>query len=200
MGIVFGFIPFIAFALGNRLFGSIEGLLAGTCAALIVLGRDVLVLRHAAKLLEVGTLLLLGALAAYAIAGHPDWSAVGVRLRVDVGLLLLIGLSLLLRRPFTLQYAREHTSPDVWNTDRFVRTNYVITGVWAIAFAIIALADAMHVYVPTMPSAVGIAATAVAIRGAFKFTSWYPERLSEASVPKSQAHALGSADGHGRPA
>lgn len=42
---------------------------------------------------------------------------------------------LLARRPFTLSYARESTPEEYWGTRAFMRTNYVISAVWATAFA-----------------------------------------------------------------
>jgi hypothetical protein len=38
---------------------------------------------------------------------------VGVRLRVDAGLLLIVLITLLVGKPFTLQYAREQVPQDL---------------------------------------------------------------------------------------
>ena len=51
----------------------------------------------------------------------------GVRLRVDGGLLLIVLISLAIRKPFTLQYAREHTPKERWNDPGFIRSNVIIT-------------------------------------------------------------------------
>jgi hypothetical protein len=98
-------------------------------------------------------------------------------LRVDLGLLLIVLVSLALRRPFTLQYAREQVPEEFWSSPQFVRTNYVITAVWALAFAVLVVADLILLYVPELPPRVGIIATIAALVGAIKFTSWYPERV-----------------------
>jgi hypothetical protein len=50
----------------------------------------------------------------------------------------------------------------------------MISGVWALAFAIIVLADAMLVYEPMVPVSLGIGTTVAALFVAFKFTAWYP--------------------------
>lgn len=42
------------------------------------------------------------------------WPIAGVRLRVDLGLLPIVLLSMAIGRPFTLQYAREMTERAVW--------------------------------------------------------------------------------------
>ena len=44
--------------------------------------------------------------------------------------------SILLRQPFTLQYARETAPPDRWQAPAFLRTNMIISAVWGSAFLI----------------------------------------------------------------
>ena len=79
-------------------------------------------------------------------------------------------------RPFTLQYAREQVSPEFWNSPEFIRTNYVITAIWALAFLVMVFAELALLYVPDMPPRVGIIVVILALVGAVKFTGWYPER------------------------
>ena len=79
-------------------------------------------------------------------------------------------------KPFTLQYAREQVAAEFWTSPEFVRTNYVITGVWALAFAVLVVADLILLYRRDLPPRIGIFLTIAALVGAVKFTSWYPER------------------------
>ena len=176
MGILLAFAPFVVFALVDRMVGPTEGLVAGALVSAALLLRDVLSRERRPKILEIGTVILFGGLALYAVFGGPSWSIVGVRLRVDLGLLVIVVISLAVRRPFTLQYAREQVAPELWGSAAFVRTNYVITGVWALAFAVMVGADLLLLYVPGIHPRVGIILTIVAIVGAVKFTGWYPER------------------------
>ncbi|NUB22715.1 hypothetical protein GBZ26_26490, partial [Azospirillum formosense] len=149
----------------------------------------------------IGTVLLFGGLALYAVAGGPTQSVMGgavmggavmggsvmggsvmgVRLLVDAGLLLIVLISIALRRPFTLQYAREQVAHEFWDDPRFIHTNYVITGVWALAFLVLVIADIVLLYRPDLPPRFGIVATVLALVGAIKFTSWYPERRRSAA-------------------
>ncbi len=175
MGILLAFAPFIAFALIDRLSGPTEGLIAGAVVSAALLLRD-LIQGRTAKVLEIGTAILFGGLALYALLGRPSWSVVGVRLVVDAGLLLIVLASLVMRRPFTLQYARERVAPELWGEPEFVRTNYVITAVWALAFAVMVVAELVLLYVPDVPPRAGIVAIVLALVGAVKFTGWYPER------------------------
>ncbi|MCK7473424.1 MAG: hypothetical protein MZV49_07660 [Rhodopseudomonas palustris] len=45
-------------------------------------------------------------------------------------------LTIALGKPFTLDYAKEHVDPSLWNDPRFIRTNVLMTGVWASTFTI----------------------------------------------------------------
>ncbi len=180
MGILWGFAPFIAFALVERTVGPAEGLFAGAIVSALILLRDLMARGHAPKVLDIGSTVLFGALAAYAPVSHAQWSLLGVRLSVDLGLLLIVLLSIALRRPFTLQYARERVSPDIWHSPSFIRTNYIITWVWVAAFLAMVVADAIMLYLPEIPHQVGILTTVVALVGAIKFTAAYPAHVRRA--------------------
>jgi len=84
------------------------------------------------------------------------------------------------RRPFTLQYAREQVPQEHWNTPAFLKTNDVISSVWALAFVVLVAADLVMLYMPDVPVRAGIVATILALIGAMKFTAWYPNRASRA--------------------
>jgi tryptophan-rich sensory protein len=101
---------------------------------------------------------------------------IAVRLCVDSGLLIIVLLSLVVGKPFTLQYAREQVAPELWDQPEFRRINYVISGVWALAFAVMVLAEVTILFAPQVPRRLGIFAIILALVGAVKFTGWYPER------------------------
>jgi len=183
MGILLAFAPFVAFAVVDRLFGSLEGLCAGFAVSAILLIRDWLSRNRAPKILEIGTAALFGALALYTLLANPGWSIMGVRLVVDAGLLSIVLMSLAIRQPFTLQYAREQVEREVWASKEFLRTNDVITAVWALAFLVLVIADAVLLYAPDLPPRVGIIMTVLALVGAVKFTAWYPNRRRALAKP-----------------
>jgi hypothetical protein len=180
MGMLLAFAPFIAFAVVDRLVDGAAGLLAGAAVSAAMLVRDWVTPNRTPKLLEIGTAVLFGGLALYAVVGGPEWSIAGVRLRVDAGLLAIVLASMAVRRPFTLQYAREQVAPAFWDSAVFARTNYVITGAWAVAFAVLVGADLMLVYLPDVPARVAVIMTILALVGAIKFTGWYPQRAQAA--------------------
>jgi hypothetical protein len=176
MGILLAFAPFIVFAIVDRILGATDGLIGAALAAAILLVRDLMTPGRTPKILEIGTLVLFAGLALYALFGDPVWSVIGVRLCVDVGLLLIVLLSMAIGRPFTIQYAREQVAPEFWSGPEFLRTNYVITAVWAFAFLIMVAAEVALLYDPDIPRRIGILVIVFALVGAVKFTGWYPNR------------------------
>lgn len=177
MGILLAFAPFIAFAILDAAVGSLAGLAAGALVSLGLVARDLLSPGRTPKILEIGTALLFCALLAYALVAHPAWSVIGVRLCVDAGLLAIVLASMALGRPFTLQYAREQVAPELHASPVFLRTNYVIAGAWALAFAAVAAAEAALLFVPGMPHRLGVFVIVAALVAAIRFTGWYPDRV-----------------------
>jgi hypothetical protein len=179
MGILLAFAPFIAFAVIDRFAGSTEGLIVGALVSIALIARDVMTAGRAPKILEIGTATLFCALALYAIFGTPTWSVIGVRLCVDTGLLAIVLVSMAIGRPFTLQYAREQVAAEDQVSPEFVRTNYVITGAWALAFAVMVAAELALLYMPNIPHRFGVLAIVAALVGAVKFTGWYPDHVKQ---------------------
>jgi hypothetical protein len=178
MNMLMAFAPFIVFALLDRLSGILPALCAAAALSAVMLLRDWISPARKVKLLEIGTFVLFGGLAAFELLVGASWSVLDVRLRVDLGLLAIVLVSLAVRQPFTLQYAKEKAPPEVWLEPRFMRVNVVLTCAWALAFAAMVLADFVMIYVPVVPLSVGIVVTVAAIAGAFKFTDWYVARVS----------------------
>jgi len=182
MGILLAFAPFIVFAIVDRLVGPTAGLVLGMLVSVAMLVRDFVTPGRSPKILEIGTTLLFGGLSLYSVLHGPIGSVIGVRLCVDVGLLLIVLASMALRRPFTLQYAREQIAPEFWDSAEFIRTNYVITAAWALAFAVLVIAELALLYIPEMPRRVGVLTIILALGAAVKFTGWYPEHRGARSA------------------
>jgi hypothetical protein len=182
MDILLAFAPFILYVIVERVVGIRAGLVTASVIAAGLLLRDAVSRVRKPKILEIGTFLLFAGLAAYAYFAGAVWSIPAVRLRVDSGLLLIVLISLAVRQPFTLQYAREKVAREFWKTPAFLRTNYIITAVWAVAFAVMVAADLAMLYVPSLPTRFAIIVTILAIYGAFRFTGWYPARKQTASA------------------
>src|SRR5690606_11250689 len=97
----------------------------------------------------------------------------------NIALVVIALGSIAVRQPFTLGYAKEQAPREMWTNPGFLRTNYVLTWAWAIAFGIeaasgfygdLVLDDSNNIRTAwisqTLPPII-----------AAQFTSWYPERV-----------------------
>jgi hypothetical protein len=173
------FAPFLAFAALNHFVAPTIALTFAALVSFALIGREVL-LGRSAKILEVGTCALFGGLAAYSYVSDADWPVVAVKLAVDIGLFAIVLFSLVVGRPFTIQYARESVGQELWDNPNFLRTNRIITLVWLAAFATIIIADLVLLYMPDVPHKLSVLLTVGALYGAFKFTLAYPKKAEAA--------------------
>ena len=174
MNLLLAFAPFSVFVVAERMFGIPIGLAAAALTSVALLVRDMLAPGRSPKLLEIGTCLLFGGLYLLALAMGEQWSIADVRLRVDAGLLSIVLLTMVFQKPFSLQYARESVERQHWDSPEFLRVNYVISAAWAAAFGVLVLADVVMAFMPALPHAGSLIATAVALAAAAWFTGWYP--------------------------
>jgi hypothetical protein len=172
MGILLGFTPFIVFALLTGLSVSLAIWVAFAISFALAI-RD-FASTKTIRVLDGGGMILFGALALIAGFIAPSLSMQALRFIIDTGLLLIAVASLVIRNPFTLQYAREQAAPELWNDAAFIRANYVITAVWALAFAAMAAADAVATFTKHFPLPLDIAAGLGVLAIAILFTARYP--------------------------
>src|ERR1700742_2564158 len=128
MTLLLGFLPFAVFALGDRFGSTLLALVLAAGTAVVLTLRDVKA-KKSLKLLDVGAGVVFGGLALYTLLTHAEWSVVGVRLCTDAGLLGIVLVSMLVRQPFTLQYAREQVPEHVWAKPEFIRKNYMLSAI-----------------------------------------------------------------------
>jgi hypothetical protein len=182
MSILLSLSPFAIFFVLMRLVSPAVGLVGAFLASLVLC----LAMRrrgHSVKILEAGSLVLFGLLAAYTWPAAPAWTVATVRLAVDGGLLAIVLVSLAIGRPFTLQYARERVPEALWASPIFFSTNRLITWVWALAFAVLVAADAAAEYAPAVPLWADVVASVGAFLGAVWFTRTYPEAVRRRFTP-----------------
>jgi hypothetical protein len=116
---------------------------------------------------------------AFASEGTRAWLELWGGEVANIALFVIVLGSILVRQPFTLQYAKDDAPPEMWDEPYFLRANYVISWVWALAFFIEAasglygdavLRDSNNLWtgwiIQTLPMLI-----------AAQFTIWYPNRL-----------------------
>ncbi|MFJ8012209.1 hypothetical protein [Streptomyces sp. NPDC096339] len=178
---VVGMAPWIIFSLlvGPGRFEIAVVLSLATAVALVVAGH--LINRGRSwKLLEVADVVFFAAMAllgALASEGTLRWLETYAGEVANLSLTVIAFGSMAVRMPFTLQYAREEVDPSLWHTRTFLRTNYLITGVWGLAFLVAAIAGAYGDLVLHNPNNIwtGWIIQILAIVAALRFTAWYPE-------------------------
>lgn len=174
-----GFIPWIIFWVvasspSTWEYGAIGAALAAVILALPSASR------RRPKVLDVATIVFFVVLAVVgAVVGAEDrdwldrWSMV-----LSSAALGLIALGSLAFVPFTEQYAREKTPPEVWSSPVFRRTNRVLTLVWGLTFLATAVLGYIAVVAPSTSDWTNWVLPIALIVGAFKFTARYSERAS----------------------
>ena len=152
------------------------------------------------KLLDLTAIVFFAALTVVAaVSGHraSHWLGLWSAELSNAAIALIAGLSIALRSPFTLQYARERTDREHWETRLFVRISCVIAGVWAVVFLLIAIVGYIGdgpLHQPDNIWTNWIIQIALVIL-AVKFTNWYPDHATaesqspDAALPDRARHA-----------
>ncbi len=183
---VMGFAPWIIFSVieGPGRFTAAAGAAFG--AALIILLAGVAI-GFRAKLLDLAAIAFFGVLLGLGLLVGNDAHAWLERWCGEISnvMIVLVALgSVVVCRPFTLQYAREMTEREYWNSPLFLHINYVLTWVWISSFFVTAavgwygdgpLHEPDNIWTNWI---VSIAVLIFAIR----FTEWYPARAKSAAL------------------
>jgi hypothetical protein len=72
-------------------------------------------------------------------AGVETWLSTWTGEMSNIALTVFALITLVLRRPFTLSYAKDMTPEEFWDTPGFRRINYIVSAVWAASFAFCAV-------------------------------------------------------------
>lgn len=139
-----------------------------TVAVDVARGRSV-------KILAAGSAIVFAAIGLYLGLVDPALGTLGVKLAVDIGIFVISLGSLLVRRPFTLQYAIETVPAETAALPGFLTANYIITGAWTAAALLMAVANIALLYFPGLPLWSSLAVAFAARNSAIYFTKWYPE-------------------------
>jgi hypothetical protein len=136
------FLPWIVYAVlaGNSASGQQRGTLAALAVTVLVIAYKVRAgSTYDALIIELGSAVFFAALAVLAFAG-PHSSLLRYSTALSSTALAVIAWgSLAIRRPFTLGIAKQETPREFWDQPLFIRTNVIITMVWAMSFTIGAL-------------------------------------------------------------
>ena len=145
---------------------------AAICLAVIALD---FVRGRSLKWLGAGSAVLFTAVGLYLVLIDPGLGKPQVKLVVDTGIFAISLISMLIRRPFTLQYAIEAVPAETAGLPGFLRANYIITAAWTGAALVMMASNLAMLYVPGLPIWSGLAIAFAARNSAVYFTKWYPQ-------------------------
>lgn len=122
------------------------------------------------------------AAASVAVIGfHSMWTVGNMGILASGTLAACTWLGILLRRPFTLAYAKAQVPPEHWSDPLFLRINYILSAAWGAVFTANALLAAISKYGPPLGEWMHQSVSYGLLIGASLFTSWYPEHAKRAA-------------------
>ncbi|MFY9981559.1 MAG: hypothetical protein WAK75_03210 [Methanoregula sp.] len=170
------FVPWIAFALvaeaplGNPLVSLLLAFIIGIVLTVLTSYRQLIkgyILSVVTMLFFIVFFILIVGLQQYYIAYYL--AALSMLI-----LAIVCWATILFRFPFTLQYSREGVEPERANSPSFMRVNYIITAVWALAFTLGFGVDAVLLAYPSPSLVFWDNLKWVFMVLAIVFTVWYP--------------------------
>jgi hypothetical protein len=166
--------PYGAFASLMLLTSAKASVFAAAAISLAVIALD-FIRGRSLKWLGAGSAILFAALGLTLTLIDPSLGNSSVKLSVDTGIFAISLTSMLIGRPFTLQYAREAVAAETAAMPGFLRANYIITAAWTAAALVMMVANLAMLYVPGLPLWLGLAIAFAARNSAVYFTKWYPQ-------------------------
>ena len=121
--------PYGAFALLMLVTSADVGLFTAAAICLAVIAYD-MAARPFAEDLGAGSVVVFTAVGGYVTLIDPELSVSGVKFAVDAGIFPITLGSIVVRKPFTLQYALEVVDAETAKLPGFIKANYIITSAW----------------------------------------------------------------------
>ncbi len=166
--------PYGAFAMLMLVTSATTSLFAAAAICVAVIAFDI-VRGRSIKILGVGSVIVFTAVGGYLAIVDPALGNSAVKFAVDAGIFLISLMSIVIRFPFTLQYAREVVDAETAKLPGFLRANYIITLAWTGAALLMMAGNIALIYAPSLPLWSSLLIAFAARNSAVYFTKWYPE-------------------------
>lgn len=135
------------------------------------------------KLFEVGTLLINLGLMIYEFVAEPsrDWSRNWTSVIIQGSLLVVVLFTILIKKPFTLQFAMEKVPEQFWESETFFTVSYIISWVWALQFALSLMFSLLYVFVYNDNDLLRVIPGIVVLILTLQFTAKFPAYMKDRS-------------------
>lgn len=100
--------------------------------------------------------------------------------------------SMLIKKPFTMDYAKQYVPQELWKNPVFLRKNYIITGVWGCYFLLGLLSEEIRIYEPGINHGLIEIVDNVAMLGAVFFTSLYSKHKKRPPEDSGSQDSVGT--------
>lgn len=131
---------------------------------------------HRGIILWVG-LLFFGCSTLAVVGFNNMWTAQHMGIMANGALAFFTWLTIVLKKPFTMDYARDHTDPSLWDSPQFIRANIIISAGWGMTFTastLLAWGKMEHFILSELAYEIIMY---ILLIGTMAFTSWYPNYL-----------------------
>ena len=180
---VVGFVPWIVYWVVAD--GPSTWMFGAVCAVLAALILGISAGFSGPRLLDVVTMVFFTTMTIAGMvvgAEDRDWMDTYAT-TLSAGVLAVMALASLAFVPFTQQYAPESAPRQEWEVAVFRRTNQVLTLMWALVFALIAVLGYVAVAAPSTVHWTKAVVPVVVLVGAAGMTRIYPERARAGARP-----------------
>lgn len=133
------------------------------------------------KVLDIGTLIFFVAVLLSSFTQFLEKIQFYALPLSNLAMFVIVLFSLLIRKPFTIEYAKEEVEEQYWKSSRFQYINFVLSNVWGLAFAINAVVSYLYVL---HPQNIDLIVHALSLLGAIVFTAWYPKYARKSKPTK----------------
>jgi hypothetical protein len=178
------FAPWLSFLIIAH--GSMFRLKVGIIVAAILSVVMAVTKLHRGVIMWVGLLFFSYAIVAVLFMNNM-WTVRHMGVLANGALALGTWAGIVFKRPFTLEYAREHTDPSLWNNPLFLKTNYLLTSIWAAVFSINAGMALQRMTHPVLPALAYELISYTLLILAMFFSTWYPKYLAQKRIAEQAA-------------
>lgn len=133
------FLPWIFFSIVNGQQALSKALFWASLGALLLLFLFNFKELKQGFIMPLGSLIFFGFFALNDLFTFSKWADAHASFLMNWGLAAIVCFSMLIGKPFTLQYAKEKVDKSHWNHPIFLKVNWILTSIWAILMIIMAL-------------------------------------------------------------